>query len=168
MLISKRDFSPTENCKREAWHLLLRIWFISVHHGFRVYNLCLCECSAIQLCLTLHNFMDCSLPCSSIHGNLQARILEWVAISSSRGSSDPGIEPTSIVSLALVGKFFVTEQPGKHIKFTNPHIFINLSLSYTTFAYDFLLFIVFSPDVFLIIFSPSNICSNVIASIKFI
>ena len=34
--------------------------------------------------------MDCSLPGSSVHGILQARILEWVAISSSRGSSWPG------------------------------------------------------------------------------
>ena len=33
--------------------------------------------------------MDCSLPGSSVHGILQARILEWVAISSSRGSSPP-------------------------------------------------------------------------------
>ena len=39
--------------------------------------------------------MNCSLPGSSVHGILQARILEWVAISSSRGSSDPGIEPGS-------------------------------------------------------------------------
>ena len=31
--------------------------------------------------------MDCSLPCSSVHGVLQVRILEWVAISSSQGSS---------------------------------------------------------------------------------
>ena len=37
-----------------------------------------------QLCLTLCNTMDCSLPCSSVHGIFQARILEWVAISSSR------------------------------------------------------------------------------------
>ena len=40
--------------------------------------------------------MDCSPPGSSIHGILQARTLEWVAISSSRGIfSDPGIEPRS-------------------------------------------------------------------------
>ena len=40
-------------------------------------------------CLTLCDPMDCSLPGSSVHGILQARILEWdwVAISSSRGSS---------------------------------------------------------------------------------
>ena len=36
---------------------------------------------------TLYNPMDCSLPGSSVHGILQARILEWVAISFSRGSS---------------------------------------------------------------------------------
>ena len=40
-----------------------------------------------QLCLTLCDPMDCSLPGSSVHGILQARILEWVAISFSRVSS---------------------------------------------------------------------------------
>ena len=39
-----------------------------------------------QLCPTLFNPMDCSLPDSSVHGISQARILEWVAISFSRGS----------------------------------------------------------------------------------
>ena len=42
-----------------------------------------------QLCPTLCNPMDCSLPGSSVHGVLQARILECVAISFSRGSSSP-------------------------------------------------------------------------------
>ena len=40
-----------------------------------------------QLCLTLCNPMDCSPPGLSVHGILQARILEWVAIPFSRGSS---------------------------------------------------------------------------------
>ena len=40
-------------------------------------------------CLTLCDPVDCSPPCSSIHGILHARILEWVAISFSRGSSRP-------------------------------------------------------------------------------
>ena len=44
-------------------------------------------CLVAQLCLTLCNPMDCSLPGSSVHGISQARILEWVAISSSRGDS---------------------------------------------------------------------------------
>ena len=43
-----------------------------------------------QSCLTLCNPVDCSLPGSSLHGILQARVLEWVAISFSRGSSQPG------------------------------------------------------------------------------
>ena len=42
-----------------------------------------------QLCPTLCNPMDCSLPGSSVHGIFQARVLEWVAISFSRGSSWP-------------------------------------------------------------------------------
>ena len=44
---------------------------------------------AFESCPTLCDPMDCSPPGSSIHGILQARILEWVAISFSRGSSQP-------------------------------------------------------------------------------
>ena len=43
----------------------------------------------LQSCLTLYDPMDCSPPGSSVHGISQARILEWVAMSSSRGSSQP-------------------------------------------------------------------------------
>ena len=42
-----------------------------------------------QSCPTLCDHMDCSLPGSSIHGIFQPRILEWVAISFSRRSSQP-------------------------------------------------------------------------------
>ena len=47
------------------------------------------ESEVTQLCLTHCDPMDCSPPGSSIHGILQARILEWVAISFCRGSSQP-------------------------------------------------------------------------------
>ena len=47
------------------------------------------ESEVAQSCLTLCGPVDCSPPGSSIHGVLQARILEWVAISFSRGSSRP-------------------------------------------------------------------------------
>ena len=47
------------------------------------------ESEAAQSCPTLCDPMDCSLPGSSLHGILQARVLEWVAISFSRGSSWP-------------------------------------------------------------------------------
>ena len=50
----------------------------------------------LQLCSTLCNPMDCSLPGSSVPGILQARILEWVAISFSKGSSRPR-DPTQIL-----------------------------------------------------------------------
>ena len=43
-----------------------------------------------QSCPTLCDPMDCNPPGFSVHGNLQARILEWVAIPFSRGSSWPG------------------------------------------------------------------------------
>ena len=52
-------------------------------------------------------------PASSVHGILQARILEWVAISFSRDLPDPGIEPTSPAS---AGGCFTTEPPGKSRK----------------------------------------------------
>ena len=42
-----------------------------------------------QSCPILCSSMDCSLPGSSVHGTFQARVLEWVAISFSRGSSQP-------------------------------------------------------------------------------
>ena len=67
--------------------------------------------NSLQSCLTLCNPMDCSLPGSSLHGILQARILEWVAMSSSRESSDPGIKPVSLMSPALADRFFNTNAP---------------------------------------------------------
>ena len=56
-----------------------------------------------QSCLTLCDSMDCSLPGSSVHGILQARILEWVVIPFSRGSSQP--RDGTWVSYT-VGRFF--------------------------------------------------------------
>ena len=44
---------------------------------------------SLQSFLTLSDPVDCSSPCSSVHRFLQARILEWVAVPSSRGSSRP-------------------------------------------------------------------------------
>ena len=47
----------------------------------------LCVCSVTQSCVTLCDSVDCSPPGSSVCGILQARILEWVAMPFSRGSS---------------------------------------------------------------------------------
>ena len=48
-----------------------------------------------QSCPTLCDPMDCSLPCSSAHGILQARVPEWVVVLFSRGSSQPRDQPSS-------------------------------------------------------------------------
>ena len=59
--------------------------------------------SCFSMCLTLYDPMDCSPPRSSVHVILQARILEWVAISFSRGSSPP--RDRTWVS-CIAGRFF--------------------------------------------------------------
>ena len=60
-----------------------------------------------QSCLTLCDLMDYSPPRSSVHGILQARILEWVTKPFSKGS-DPGLEPRS---LALQADSLLSEPP---------------------------------------------------------
>ena len=69
-----------------------------------------CCCLAAQSCLTLCDPMDCNPPGSSVYGILQARILEWVAIPFSRGSSWPK-DWTQVSCIA--GGFFTAEPPGK-------------------------------------------------------
>ena len=68
------------------------------------------ESEVAQSCPTLCDPMDYSLPGSSIHWISQARILEQIVISFSRGSSRPGIKP---MSPALAGESFTTESPRK-------------------------------------------------------
>ena len=64
-------------------------------------------------CLTLCDPMDCSPPGSSVQGILQARILEWVAISSSRGSSPPR-DQTHVSCSSFIGRQILYHWvPGK-------------------------------------------------------
>ena len=60
-------------------------------------------CLVAQSCPTLRDLMDCSPPGFSVHGVLQARILEWVAVPFSRGSSQPR-DRTQVSCIA--GRFF--------------------------------------------------------------
>ena len=57
--------------------------------------------------------MNCSPPGSFVHGILQTRILEWIAVASSRGFPTQGLNLKSLASPALVGRFFTTVPPGK-------------------------------------------------------
>ena len=86
--------------------ILLLLWryFADVTEGYNQLTLRKKkESEAAQSCPTLCNPTDCSLPGSSIHGIFQARVLEWVAISFSRRSSQP--RDRSQVS-CIVGKHF--------------------------------------------------------------
>ena len=67
------------------------------------------SCLVTKSCLFCNPIVY-STPSSSVHGISQAGRLEWVAVSFSRGSSEPGIKPASP---ELAGRFFTTELPGK-------------------------------------------------------
>ena len=81
--------------------------FLVMSLGFSLYEW---VSEVAQLCLTLCDPMDCSLPGSSVHGIFQARVLEWGAISFSRGLHNPGSEPRSP---ALQADALQSEPPGK-------------------------------------------------------
>ena len=115
--------------------MILGFWGVCVRTLSRIclfvtpWRGCVCVCVCVRACtcmraqsyLTLCNPMDCSPPGSFVHGIFQARILEWVAISYSRGffRPNPGIEPlafTSPMSPAFACGFFfffTTAPPGK-------------------------------------------------------
>ena len=82
----------------------------SILHVGQLLQPCCCCCLVAMSCPTLCNPTDCSLSGSSVHGISQARILKWVAISFSRGSSQTRGQ-TCVYCLA--GGFFTTEPPGK-------------------------------------------------------
>ena len=68
-------------------------------------------CSVSQSCPTLCDLVGCSPPGSSVHGIFQARILEWVAISYSKGSSWPKDQTHVSWVSCLAGRFFTTVPP---------------------------------------------------------
>ena len=97
--------------------------------------LCCC-CLVAESCPTLlpsHRLWPTRLLC---HGVLQARILEWIAISLSRGSSWPR-DQTCVSCIA--GGFFTTEPPGKPIAFINAfnfeHCWLGMGVVSQAFGY---------------------------------
>ena len=77
--------------------------------------MCVCVRAHAQSCQILCNLMDYSLPGSSVHVNFQARILEWVAIFFSRGSSQPRDRTHISRTSCTAGGFFATVPPGESI-----------------------------------------------------
>ena len=82
------------------------------------------------------NPVDCSLPGCSGYGVSQARIVEWVDISFSRGSSQPRDQPASP---ALVSAFFTTEPPEKPMKQASDEKNLAWSPNYQCFLLPFCL-----------------------------
>ena len=86
--------------------------------SFLFSNQCIKRCmcvKSLQPCLTLCNPMDCSPPGSSVHGILQARILEWVAMPSSRELPHPGIKLASLAAPALQADSLLLSHQGSPI-----------------------------------------------------
>ena len=76
--------------------LLKYNWHITFYK-FNIYNVVVVVVVVLdsQSCPILYNPTECSSPDSSVHGILQARILEWVAIPSPEVLPDPGFKPRS-------------------------------------------------------------------------
>ena len=75
-------------------------------------NPVLCCAKSLQSCPTLCNLMNCRLPGSSVHGILQARRLEWVALPYSMGSS----RRSSLMCPAFAGRFLTTRATWKALR----------------------------------------------------
>ena len=76
---------------------------------------CVLVLKSLQSCPAFCDPMDYSLPGYSVHGILQARILEWVTMPSSRGSSPPRNQTVFLTSPALAGRSSPLVPPGKPI-----------------------------------------------------
>ena len=100
-----------------VWRHLNSILLANFNHTIQCYQLCVgvCGCSIFQSCPTLCNPADCSPPGSSVHGILQVRMLEWLAISFSRGASQPRDGNCVSCNSFIAGGFFTAEPPGKPI-----------------------------------------------------
>ena len=78
-------------------------------------NVCV-HAKSLQSCPILCAPMDCSPTGSSVHGILLARMLEWVALSSSRGSSQPRDKTHIYCGSCIAGGYFTTEPPREDLK----------------------------------------------------
>ena len=81
-----------------------KLFYRSAHQSYSTLDMY----SVAPLCVTLCNPQDCSPPGSFVYGIFQARIIVWVTISSSRGSSRPRDRIRISSLLALAGGFFTT------------------------------------------------------------
>ena len=93
-LIRGREAFQLLFCVTQAWNIIL------------CFEVLVCA-KSLQSCPTLCDPIDCSPPGSSVHGILQARILEWVPMPSSRGSSGSG-DQTCVSYVSCIGRRVTT------------------------------------------------------------
>ena len=86
---------------------------LSTVNGYGTHAVCCHFCCVPLFC----DFMDCSLPGSSVNGVLQARILEWVAKFSPADLPDPGVKVVSVMSPSLAGVFFITSTTWEALQY---------------------------------------------------
>ena len=92
-------------------------WKVSGKLGGRPLGINKHCCSVAKSCPTVCTPLDCTAPGSSVLGDFQARIREWVAISFSRGSSKPRTESESAVSTALQAYSLPLNHQGSQIHY---------------------------------------------------
>ena len=102
-----------------------------------------------QSCPTVCDPMDCSPPGSSVHGILQARILEWVAIPFSRGSSQ--LRDQAWI-FGIAGRLLTTEPPENSLIYNFKRRFL-MSVDHWSFHDLYLLFPQESLIPFMVLFS---------------
>ena len=91
-LLLESETSESPNCNqllyqfRKLYHFP---WTLKIHYTYFFFKKKVKESEVAQSCPTLCDPIDCSLSGSSVHGFFQAMVLEWIAISFSRGSSQP-------------------------------------------------------------------------------
>ena len=105
-------------------------------------SVCVCVCACVCIhasmrakslwsCSTLCDLMHCGQPGSSVHWTLQAGILEWVAMPSSRGTSRPRDRTHVFCSSCLAGGFFMLRSLG------NPCVCVCVCVCACVFFYSF-------------------------------
>ena len=95
--------------------------------------MCMCVCVCVCVCVfsssivsNSYNTMECSLPGSSVHVIIQARILDWLAVFFPGGLPKPGIKPTSPAATPLQSYSLpLKHQESLYIYiYTHTHIYI--------------------------------------------
>ena len=110
---------------------------------------CLCLCpKSLQSRLTFCDSMDCSQPGPSVHGILQARILEWVACPPLEDFPDPEIKPNLLYPLHWQAGSLPLALPGLVVLYRHVCVALNGDLNCISLKYsESLVVVVFSPKL---------------------